>query len=208
MSIKKIALITGAAGQAGSAIVNRMKSDGYHTVGIDLKENGADTSIVCDVTKRKEMIKVAEKIEKEIGTISVLFTAAGADVCLGFEDVPISDWQKMLDVWLRGTQNACITVAPQMIKRGEGRIMALSADYAHSKENHILDAAASSSVHGFIKSFACEVAPSGVIANILFASVPFDLEAITATGSFLANKNSFIVGQTLTLAPKKCKEVM
>lgn len=195
----KIALVTGAAGQTGSNAVKRLQQDGFFTVGIDLKESAADLNIICDVTDREAMKAAVAKIEAEQGGIDVLFIAAGATLNGRFEDVSMEEWQSLLDVWLRGTLNACAAVGPYMVERKYGRIIALSADYAKTDRGYMLDAAAASSVHGFIKSFACEVAPHQVIANVLFPSVPFDQEAIAASVSFLASDKYYIVGQALPL---------
>lgn len=69
-----VALVTGAAGGIGAAVVARLRRDGRAVVGLD-RDPGADFMI--DVTDRAAIEGVVAEIEKTQADIDVLVNAAG-----------------------------------------------------------------------------------------------------------------------------------
>ena len=85
MSLKgKVALVTGAAGTIGSAVIRWMIADGWRAAGVDFKQSEADLSLRLDVTERAAMVEAANQVTEKLGSIDLLVTAA-AD----FEKAPI-----------------------------------------------------------------------------------------------------------------------
>ncbi|GIT12285.1 MAG: hypothetical protein CM1200mP33_4710 [Chloroflexota bacterium] len=53
----------------------------------EISQNGLKVSYyICDVTKEKEVVKIVDLIEREIGNIDILVNAAGVWASSGFED--------------------------------------------------------------------------------------------------------------------------
>lgn len=192
-----VALVTGAAGAIGNAVSRRLMADGWRVAGVDLKPSRADLSLCCDVTERGALIEAVQQATATLGPIDLLVTAA-AD----FERVPIGAmalerWQRMLDVWLGGTANACAAVVPAMVQKGRGIVVALSASFDQTESGYTYAAAASGTVVAFTKSFGCEVAPHNVRVNCIKPRRPLNPDGVAATVKFLANDGDYYVGQVL-----------
>jgi len=126
-------------------------------------------------------------------------TAAGDYEKNAIGDMALARWQRMLDVWLGGTTNACAAVVPQMIAAGCGTVVLLSCDLSpHGTQNSYV-AAASGTVIAFAKSFGCEVAADGVCVNCLATRPPVNPEWVAQTVNFLANDGHYYAGQVMFL---------
>jgi len=199
-SIPRVALVTGAAGAIGRTVVGNLASEGWQVAGIDLNPADADLFLAVDVTDRAAMQAAAARIADELGPIELLVTAAADYAQAAFGDMALARWQRMLDIWLGGTANACAAAVPQMIETGCGTVVLLSSDQSpHGKQDSYI-AAASGTVVAFAKSFGCEVAADGVRVNCLAVRPPANPKAIALTVSFLANDGHYYAGQVMHLA--------
>ena len=204
MSIKsnsppRVALVTGAAGSIGSSVVKRLSHEGWKVAGIDLKKADAELFLAADVTDRAAMKEVAARIADELGPIGLLVTAAGDYKKDAIGDMALTRWQRMLDVWLGGTTNACAAVVPQMIEAGCGTVVLLSSDLSSHGTQNTYAAAASGTVIAFAKSFGCEVAADGVCVNCLATRPPVNPEWVAQSVSFLVNDGHYYAGQVMFL---------
>jgi NAD(P)-dependent dehydrogenase (short-subunit alcohol dehydrogenase family) len=200
------AVVTGAAGTIGRAVVRRLAAEGWQVAGIDLRDTPTDFSLRVDVTDRAAMAEAADRVADKLGPIGLLVTAAGDHEKVAIGDMAIARWQQMLDVWLGGTTNACAAVVPQMIEAGCGTVVLLSSDLSsHGKQNSYV-AAASGAVIAFAKSFGCEVAADGVRVNCLAIKHPVDPGWVAETVRFLANDGQYYAAQVMFLGPDYSRE--
>jgi 3-oxoacyl-[acyl-carrier protein] reductase len=172
-----------------------MIADGWRVAGVDLKQSEADLSLCFDVTDRTAMIEAANQVTGKLGSIDLLVTAA-AD----FEKAPIGAmgpdrWQRMLDVWLGGTANACAAVVPAMVEKGCGSVVTLSVNLSQAESGYTYVAAASGTVVAFAKSFGCEVAPHNVRVNCIVPRLPLNPDRVASTVKFLVNDGDYYVSQ-------------
>jgi 2-hydroxycyclohexanecarboxyl-CoA dehydrogenase len=193
--VPPVALVTGAAGKIGSAITNLMMADGWKVAGLDLKQSKADLSLCCDVTERDATIEAVKQVEDELGSIDLLVTSAVDFEKASFGAMEPVRWQRMLDVWLGGTANACAAVVPAMLKRGDGSVVTLSVDFSQPEAGYTYVAAASGTVVAFAKSFGCEVAPHNVRVNCIAPRLPLDADQVASTVRFLVDDGSYYVSQ-------------
>lgn len=195
----RVAIVTGAAGTIGGAVVRRLADDGWRVAGIDLKKCDAELSLRVDVSDRNAMLNAADEVAKTFGHTELLMTAAADFEKIPFGDMALSRWQRMLDVWLGGTANACAAVVPQMIKAGCGTAVLLSAVSGPRERKNSYIAAASGSVVAFAKSLGCEVAADGVCVNCVAIQPPANAEWVARMTSFLANDGQYYAGQVMFL---------
>ena len=200
-SIPRVAMVTGAAGSIGSAVVRRLGSEGWKVAGIDLKKADADPFLPVDVTDRAAMEEAAARIADELGPIGLLVTAAGDHDKIAMGEMALSRWQRMLDVWLGGTTNACAAVVPRMIEAGIGTVVLLSRDFSTAGKGHTYTAAASNTVIAFAKSFGCEVAAAGVRVNCIAVRCPANHEWVAGAVDFLAKEGQYYAGQVMFINP-------
>ncbi|WP_026402378.1 SDR family NAD(P)-dependent oxidoreductase [Actinomadura rifamycini] len=164
---RRVALVTGAAGGIGSAVVDELANRGWTTAGLDLRPApGADLPIVADVSDPAQVSAAVGRIERTLGPVEAALCAAGHHAIVPVPDVHWDDWRRMLRVHLGGVVNVCRTVAPDMANRGRGSVVAVSAASAvGGADAQAHYAAAKGAVLGLVRSLAAEVAPFGVRVN-------------------------------------------
>ncbi|MDF2797637.1 MAG: hypothetical protein K0R85_381 [Devosia sp.] len=122
----------------------------------------------CDVTRREDVVAaVARGIELGEGQLHILVNNAGIGLPMtDFIDISWPDWQRVMDVNLRGTAYGIQAVLPHMLDRGYGRIVNTASQLAHKPAAQA--AAYSASKAGIVAlttAVAVEVASRGVLVN-------------------------------------------
>lgn len=177
---KRIAFVTGGMGGIGTAICQRLHKDGFIVIagcGPDspikdawLKKNkksGFDF-IACEgnVADWQSTVQAFEKVRKEVGPIDVLVNNAGTANNVTFRDMAPADWQTVIDTNLNSLFNVTKQVVDSMSARRWGRIINIST--VNAQLGHIGQvnyATAKSSIRGFTRALAREVAHRGVTVN-------------------------------------------
>lgn len=168
------ALVIGASGDIGRAIVTRLAQEGARivvgsrdearlaeafsttpavaaAVGIDLRDDDA----IAAATSRAEAV---------LGGIDLLVcTAAGATAFGGVWDVSRADYVADFDLKCAGTAQVCTRVARSMVERRNGAIVnviGIATDM--TVLSNPVGSAANSGLRSFTRVLAAEVAPAGV----------------------------------------------
>lgn len=174
------AIVTGAAGGIGSAVVAKFAETGINVVAVDLHQKALDkvvekvgeaggkvVSLAGDVTDPTLSIRAVELARSEFDGLDILVNNAG----MGSDMVPL--WEIELDTWRRDIEVNLTSqfmmlkaVIPLMIERGYGRIVNTAS--AAGMEGHALSspyAAAKGGVIAMTKAVGKELAPKGVLVN-------------------------------------------
>jgi 2-dehydro-3-deoxy-L-rhamnonate dehydrogenase (NAD+) len=172
----KAILVTGAAGDLGTAICRRLHDEGATVIAADRTEpghTGAALEVGFDVTDRAAWEHVVKSTEQRFSGLDGLVLAHGM---VGAErpvaDYPVDDWQRALDVNLTGCFHGLAAAIPAMVRSEGGRIAALAS--ITGKEPNANQSGYSVSKAGLIalvKSAAREYSRSGVLINCLAPSV-------------------------------------
>lgn len=174
-----VALVTGAAGGLGRAIVSRLLHDGMQVAGADLHtwpvsaENERLLPLAADVTDLDAIEALVHAIRVRWGSVDVLVNAAGiAGPTASVADYPSSDWRRVLEVNLTGTFHCMRACLPGMIASGYGRIVNV-ASIAGKDGNPGMSAysASKAGVIALTKSAAKETATTGVLINCVVPGV-------------------------------------
>lgn len=176
--IKKVALITGGSRGIGKEISKKFAINGYNLV-INyvsektdleaLKEEFNETEVLfvkTDVTNYESCENMVKGAIEKFGRINVLVNNAGITKDGLLIRMKEEDFDKVINVNLKGTFNMTKTVTPYMMKQRNGKIVSISsvvgvtgnagqANYAASKAGII----------GFTKSIARELASRNILAN-------------------------------------------
>ncbi|TDD80090.1 SDR family oxidoreductase [Actinomadura darangshiensis] len=163
----RLALVTGAAGGIGAAMVRELAARGWRTAGLDLRPApDALHSVGVDVADDGQVAAAVRRIERELGPVEAAVCAAGHYAIVPVSDIDWSEWTRMLRVHLGGVVNVCRAVVPGMVERGRGDVVAVTSDLAigggHAEAHY---AAAKGAVIGLVRSLAAELASSGVRVN-------------------------------------------
>ena len=76
--------------------------------------------ISCDVVNPDSVNDMMKRTVDEFGKVDILVTCAGIALRHPAEEMPINDWQKIMNVNVRGTFLCCQAAAKEMTKQGGG----------------------------------------------------------------------------------------
>jgi NAD(P)-dependent dehydrogenase (short-subunit alcohol dehydrogenase family) len=157
----RVVLVTGGAGGMGRAIRARFEADGHRVVTADLH----DADLTTDVTEVRDCERMIAEVLGRHGRLDVLVTAAGVWVEGPTATMTEADWDRVIDVNLKGTFFAIRSAIPHLVETA-GCIVAISSDYGLVGGNGAAIYAASKfGVNGLVRSLALELAPLGVRIN-------------------------------------------
>ena len=178
--IKKVALITGGSRGIGKEIAKKFAINGYNLV-INyvsektdlqtLKEEFSETEVLfvkTDVTNYESCENMVKEAIEKFGRIDVLVNNAGITKDGLLMRMKEEDFDKVINVNLKGTFNMTKNVIPYMMKQRNGKIVSIAsvvgvtgnagqANYAASKAGII----------GFTKTVARELASRNILANCI-----------------------------------------
>jgi len=176
----KVAVITGSAGPngLGFATARLMAEHGARVVILDLEcTNPAQASaslgaqhmgLVADVTHKTSCIKAVAAVLKNFKRIDILVNNAGVTQPVKTLEITGADYDRILDVSLRGTLYMSQAVLPAMLQAGNGSIICISSVSAQ-RGGGIFGgphySAAKAGVLGLAKAMAREFGGQGVRVN-------------------------------------------
>jgi len=138
----KVAIVTGGATGIGKAIALRLAKDGAAVVIADVqkfdqtaaeiaKATGSRTlGLQTDVSNEVDVSKMASEAMKALGRIDILVNNAAIFSALElrpFEQIPIEEFRRVMEVNIMGVWLCCRACAPHMRKGGYGRIVNLAS---------------------------------------------------------------------------------
>ena len=178
---KKVALITGGARGIGKKIAEKFARNGYNIVinyvsektdvnklESDLSQNGKVEvlCIKCDVTDFNSCQEMVKEAVDQFGKIDVLINNAGITKDNLLMRMKEEDFDKVINVNLKGTFNMTKNVISYMMKKRSGRIVNISSVVGVSGNSGQANYAASKAgIIGFTKSVAKELASRNILAN-------------------------------------------
>lgn len=173
----KTVVVTGAAGGIGSAVAQRFAEAGAPLVLGDLNAVALEDlcgqiaaisevhGVACDVASVVDIENLMAEAVAATGRIDVLVNAAGLWVEGPTEAMTEADWDRVVDVNLKGTFFACSRAIPEL-KKTEGCIVNLSSDsgLVGTPETAVYTAS-KGGVSLLTKALALELAPFLVRVN-------------------------------------------
>ena len=177
----KVAVITGAAGGIGRALVRRFCEEGATVVGLDLNAAGleelggqleqfADHLILrtLDITDHAAVAVTIRQVHSERGRIDILVNNAGWDVAMQFVETTPEFWDKVIAINLRGPLNLHHAVVPLMIDAGGGKIINIASDAGRvGSSGESVYSACKGGIIAFSKTLARETARKDVRVNVV-----------------------------------------
>ena len=136
----KICVITGSSSGIGKAIAKAYKKEGGKVVISynknkknalqTAKELDAELVLKLEVSKKKSVVNFFQKINKSYGKIDILVNNAGTNITNDFDKLSEKDWDKVIDVNLKGVFLCCQQVIKYMPKNSKIiNIGSLSGEY-------------------------------------------------------------------------------
>ncbi|WP_418957129.1 2,3-dihydro-2,3-dihydroxybenzoate dehydrogenase [Streptomyces tritici] len=175
------ALVTGAAGGIGAAVVRTLAERGAAVAAVDRDEAALKPRVAalvldglnveafpCDVTDATQVAATVDEAERRLGPLDHLVNAAGV-LRLGpvrtFSD---EDWAATFAVNATGVFQVSRAVVDRMIPRGRGAIVTVASNAAATPRSEMAAYAASKAAATmFTKSLGLEVAQYGIRCNLV-----------------------------------------
>lgn len=140
----KIAIITGASSGIGAASARALAAQGAKVVlaardkaeldaiVAQLQAAGHDVcGYTCDVTDAAQMAALAQFAHDTFGSVDILVNNAGLMLFSNWTDLAVDDWEKMIDVNIKGYLNAIAAVLPYMLAQKSGQILNMDSVAGH-----------------------------------------------------------------------------
>ncbi|MDT4958495.1 MAG: hypothetical protein QOD31_2294 [Pseudonocardiales bacterium] len=234
----RVALVTGAASGIGAGIAAAFAREGADVVVADKAPAEAAARVVAaierhgraalyvhtDVSDEASVRAMAEQAIARFGRVDILVNNAGIFSESLLEDMPIEDWDRVVNTNLRGSFLCTRMLIGQMLERGDGRIINIASQLGQVGGDSVAHYSASKAgLIGLTKALAREVSRRGVLVNAIapgpiqtplldseteewrnnkLADLPIGrfgtVDEVTPTAVLLASSDgSYYVGQTL-----------
>ena len=173
----KVAIVTGAAQGIGYATARKFLREGAKVVVCDISRESVDGALatlsdgavdgfVVDVTKRGQIDAMAAAAVERHGAIDILVNNAGITVDARLQKMTDDQFDRVIDVNLKGTYNCAQAVLDTLLKQGSGVILnASSVVGIYGNFGQTNYAASKFGVIGFVKTWARELGPKGIRCN-------------------------------------------
>ncbi len=175
-----VCAVTGALGGMGVEICREFARNGANVVLLDLDEEkvkAAAADLAAEFGIHAEGYKMNATDEAEVqaavdatianfGRVDVLVNTAGILRFAAMEDLPLSDWNEVINVNLTGYFITSQRFGREMIKAGQGRLVHISTVASHSPETFSgVYSSTKAGVNMMSKMLAAEWGPYGVRSN-------------------------------------------
>jgi NAD(P)-dependent dehydrogenase (short-subunit alcohol dehydrogenase family) len=174
----RVALITGAASGIGSACALRFAQEGARIAGLDLQARGdecweqaargagAAQLFNVDVRHEAHVLAVVEAVRARFGRIDALVNSAGVAGGGPAHTLAVEEWDRVLDINLKGTFLVCKHVLPVMLAQRSGSIVNIaSIEGLEAFEGGSAYNASKAGVVLLTRNLAMDYARQGIRAN-------------------------------------------
>jgi NAD(P)-dependent dehydrogenase (short-subunit alcohol dehydrogenase family) len=177
----RVAIVTGGARGIGAAITARFLAEGYSVLVVDVNakalaslepmvEAFPDRLDACQlsVSDRPAVEAAITDLVARRGGVDALVNNAGMTLPATFLDQDDADWDRIIDVNLKGTFVMAQVAAREMVAQASGSIVNISSVSAHGvRTGPPAYAAAKAGVEGLSRLMAVQLGPLGVRVNTI-----------------------------------------
>jgi NAD(P)-dependent dehydrogenase (short-subunit alcohol dehydrogenase family) len=192
----RTAIVTGAGSGIARAIALQLAREGADVAAADINGETAEATaravrelgrralaVTVDVANRSQVQAMAERVRAEWGRIDILMACAGIYPRTAIVDLTEEEWDRVLDIHLKGTFLCCQAVLPTMMEQRYGRIVnTVSGLAAAGVPRSAAYAAAKGGIISFTKVLAKEAEPYEITVNA-FGPGPTDTPLLRASAS-------------------------
>jgi len=172
----RVAIVTGSSRGIGKAIAKLFASEGARVVVnysksekealavVDeiKRDGGRAIHLQADVSKSGDVRKMVQKTVQEYNGVDILVNNAGVHFAKDFFDITEDEWNRTIDVNLKGAYLCSKEVAPIMIKQKRGRIINISSnsgEYHQSAMRFVEYVVSKAGMNGLTRALALKLGP-------------------------------------------------
>ena len=175
----KTALVTGAAAGIGKACAIKLAGEGIQVGVLDLKAEdcaqtvaeiqaagGKAVALGANIADRAQVTAAVAKLREAFGPVTIVVNNAGITGFVPFKELTDAQWDKMLEINLKGTFIVTQVCLPDMEAAKWGRIVNISSSSAQTGAVNMAHYSASKgAMVSMTRSLAQELGPLGVTVN-------------------------------------------
>ena len=175
----KRAIVTGGGRGIGRAISTKLAELGADIAVVDILEGEARgvageveslgrkaVAIACDISSGDQVAAMFEKVLADLGGCDILVNNAGITRDNLIARMADEEWDKVIDVNLKGAFNCCRVAAKHFMRQRSGKILNVSSVVGiMGNAGQVNYSASKAGVIGMTKSLARELASRGVTVN-------------------------------------------
>jgi 3-oxoacyl-[acyl-carrier protein] reductase len=178
----KTAIITGASKGIGAVIAKRLNELNYNLV-LNYRTNTAlmeelivnfknketkNIIVQCDVSLYEDAKKLIDEAYSTFGTVDVLIYNAGITKDNLLPLMTQEEFDRVIDINLKGTFNSCRHIAKRMMKQRQGRIINISSvSGLAGNPGQVNYSASKAGIIGMTKSMARELGKKNILVNAI-----------------------------------------
>ncbi|MGW0882473.1 SDR family oxidoreductase [Streptomyces sp. NPDC002671] len=167
---KPLIVITGASSGIGAATARLFSAQGHPLLLLARRLERLDElalpHTLCrkvDVTDRHAVEEAVREAEERFGPADAIINNAGVMLLGRIADQPVDEWDRMIDLNVKGVLYGTRAVLPGMLARGTGTVINVSSVAGRKTfPNHAAYVATKFAVHALSENLREEVAASGV----------------------------------------------
>ncbi|MFJ5989090.1 SDR family oxidoreductase [Lentzea sp. NPDC092896] len=174
----RVALVTGGGSGIGQGIALALAAQG-HRVGVldrveeaaqavagEIRDKGGQAVAVwADVSDPVQVERAVGEVGEAFGAVEILVNNAGFAKDNLVLDMPLEDWDAVVDTHLRGAFLFLKATAPAMRAAGWGRVVNISSISAIVDDERVNYVAAKAGLEGLTRAAALDLAPVGITVN-------------------------------------------
>jgi 3-oxoacyl-[acyl-carrier protein] reductase len=176
----KSALVTGAGRNIGRAIILELAAKGADVI-VNTRSNEAEAEavaaearelgvralvVVGDISSQETIDRVAARAQAELGAVDIVVSNAAVRPVQSFFDLPVEDWNLILNTQLTASFRLAKTFVPGMVNKGWGRIVHITGPDAFiGITNRAHNVTAKGGLRALTKALAIELGPFGITVN-------------------------------------------
>ncbi len=184
--LERVVIITGGGHGIGKAYAQRLAEEGARIVIAEVNKNAANDvaekltqqgfeamGLYTDVSNEQSLNDMTKQVFEKYGRVDVLINNASIFSTipisrLPFDQITEDEWDKVMQVNVKGTWLACKAVIPYMKKRASGKIINISSGTAfHGNGGRIHYVTSKAAINGFTRTLAREVGDFNINVNCI-----------------------------------------
>lgn len=178
---RPVAVVTGASGGIGRAVVDKLIADGMRVAAVDIRAAQPwceeVCTFTCDVSDPIGVGALVTSVEKRLGRASVVVNCAGIGLWLKrVGEISAEEWNAVIGANLSGPFFVTRGFLPALVENGGSVVIISSVHGISTAPGWAAYAASKAGLFGLTKGIAVDYAEDGVRANcIVLGSVDTDM---------------------------------
>jgi 3-oxoacyl-[acyl-carrier protein] reductase len=204
----RIVIVTGGGKGIGKVYAQEFAKAGARVVAADIDEAAAKgvaaelsaggleaLGLGADIASEASVATMTQAALDRFGTIDVLINNASLMSVLprrSWLEIPVDEWDRVMEVNLRGMFLCCRAVFPTMKAQQRGKIVNISSSrFFEGSPNRLHYTTSKAGVIGFTRALAREVGEFGVTVNAVAPGLTAsDTQVSSTSGNYLAARSS------------------